>query len=221
MSAQPEDADLSPVRLVPGPVTPDDVRTAARWLADGVAHHPDAAFDAQAGPVRWSCWATAEHVVDDLLAYALQVAGLPLLDYLPLAGPKGEDEIAHVKREAGPAGMAEVLRAGGELLAAQVGARPDSARAYHPYGLSDPQGFAAMGIVEILVHGRDILEGLTGVAPSLPEGLSARVLTRLFPDLPDATRGLPAAEVLVWATGRRELPGLARRTRWRWDATVR
>lgn len=221
MSAQPEDADLSPVRLVPAPVTPDDVRTAARWLADGVAHHPDAAFDAQAGPVRWSCWATAEHVVDDLLAYALQVAGLPLLDYLPLAGPKGEDEIAHVKREAGPAGMAEVLRAGGELLAAQVVARPDSARAYHPYGLSDPQGFAAMGIVEILVHGRDILEGLTGVAPSLPEGLSARVLTRLFPDLPDATRGLPATEVLVWATGRSELPGLARRTRWRWDATVR
>ncbi len=222
MSAQPEGSSLSTAApCAQGPVTPDDVRTAARWLADGVVGHPDAAFDAQAGPVRWSCWATAEHVVDDLVAYALQVAGLPQLDYLPLAGPRGEDEFAHVKRDAGPVGMTEVILASGELLAAQVAVQSPAGRAYHPYGLSDPEGFAAMGIVEILVHGRDILEGLSGVAPSLPGELSARVLTRLFPDLPAATRGLPAAEVLVWATGRSELPGLARRTRWRWDATVR
>ncbi|MBD7997564.1 hypothetical protein [Oerskovia gallyi] len=218
MSAQPEDVATT---LAPGPVTPDDVRTASRWLADGVAGHPDAAFDAQAGPVRWSCWATAEHVVDDLLAYALQVAGLPLLDYLPLAGPKGEDEIAHVKREAGPAGLAEVIIAGGELLAAQVSVRPPTARAYHPYGLSDPEGFAAMGVVEILVHGRDVFQGLTGTSPTLPQGLSARVLARLFPDLPSVALDLPPDDALVWATGRSDLPGLPRRTRWRWDASVR
>lgn len=217
MSAQ----HLAPAAQGPGRVTPDDVRTAARWLADGLAGHPDAAFDAQAGPVRWSCWATVEHVVDDLLAYALQVAGLPLLDYLPLAGPRGEDEIAHVKREAGPAGLAEVVVAGGELLAAQVAARPATARAYHPYGLSDPEGFAAMGVVEILVHGRDVFEGLTGEAPALPADLSARVLARLFPDLPAGALDLPADEALAWATGRSERPGLPRRTRWRWDATVR
>lgn len=205
----------------PGPVTPDDVRAASRWLADGVAQHPDAAFDAQAGPVRWSCWATAEHVVDDLLAYALQVAGLPLLDYLPLAGPRGEDEIAHVKREAGPAGLAEVILASGELLAAQVAVQSPDGRAYHPYGLSDPEGFAAMGIAEILVHGRDIADGLTGVAPGLPARLSAKVLGRLFPDLPAAAQGLPPGDALVWATGRSDLPGLPRRTRWRWDASVR
>jgi hypothetical protein len=217
MSAQP---DGTPTATT-APVTPDDVRDAARWLADGIAGSPDAAFDAQAGPVRWSCWATAEHVVDDLLAYALQVAGLPLLDYLPLAGPRGEDEIAHVRREAGPAGLAEVIVAGGELLAAQVTVRQPTARAYHPYGLSDPEGFAAMGIVEILVHGRDIIEGLTGTAPALPDRLSARVLARLFPDLPAAALDLPSGDALVWATGRSEGPGLPRRTRWRWDATVR
>lgn len=217
MSAQPDGAPGTAA----DPVTPDDVRTAARWLADGIAGNPDAAFDAQAGPVRWSCWATAEHVVDDLLAYALQVAGLPLLDYLPLAGPKGEDEIAHVRRGAGPAGLAEVIVASGELLAAQVTVQPATARAYHPYGLADPEGFAAMGVVEILVHGRDILEGLTGSAPTLPDGLSARVIARLFPDLPEAALSLPPGDALVWATGRSEAPGLPRRTRWRWDANVR
>jgi hypothetical protein len=221
MSAEP--AAPPPDRSVSAadPVTPDDVRAATVWLADQVAPHPDAAFDAQAGPVRWSCWTTAEHVIDDLLAYALQVAGLPRLDYLPLAGPRGEDEIAHVRREAGPAGLAEVIRAGGELLAAQVAARPASARAYHPYGLSDPEGFAAMGVVEVLVHGRDVVEGLTGSAPALPDDLCGRVLPRLFPDLPAETASLSAGETLVWATGRSAPPGLPRRTRWRWDASVR
>jgi hypothetical protein len=217
MSAQPDGAPAPTAT----PVTPDDVRTAARWLADGIAWSPDSAFDAQAGPVRWSCWATAEHVVDDLLAYALQVAGLPRLDYLPLAGPRGEDEIAHVKRDAGPVGLAEVIVAGGELLAAQVTVQPATARAYHPYGLADPEGFAAMGVVEILVHGRDILQGLTGVAPALPDALSGRVLARLFPDLPAAALGMAPGDALVWATGRSEAPGLPRRTRWRWDANVR
>ena len=45
-----------------GAVTGDDVRTATRWLADHLVQHPVTAFDAQAGPVRWSCWTTAEHV---------------------------------------------------------------------------------------------------------------------------------------------------------------
>ncbi|MEK8225291.1 hypothetical protein NKG05_02890 [Oerskovia sp. M15] len=38
-------------------------------------------------PVRWSCWATAEHVVDDLLVYALQVAGSPASTTCPWSAP--------------------------------------------------------------------------------------------------------------------------------------
>ncbi len=204
----------------PEPVSGDDVRTAAAWLAEiltAVDPGDASAFDVPAGPVRWTCWATAEHVIDDLLAYALQLAGLPHLGYLPLCGPRGEDEVAHVPREAGATGLAEVLTAGAELLATQVEARPTHVRAFHPYGLSDPEGFAAMGAIEVLVHGQDIALGLTGERPSFPPGLAARVVARLFPEAPDG----PADDVLVWCTGRGTLPGLPRQTRWRWDSTVR
>lgn len=202
------------------PATGDSVRTAARWLAGSVIGYPTGALDVQAGPVRWSCWTTAEHIVDDLLAYALQLAGLPLLGYLPLVGPRGEEEIAHVDRSAGTAGLAEVLIASGELLATQVDARPPDVRAFHPYGVSDPAGFAAMGLVEVLVHGHDILIGLTGDRPRFPDGLAEIVLQRLFPDVP---AGLPAPDAdaaLLWATGRQELPGHPRLARWRWDSSV-
>ncbi|WP_454729606.1 hypothetical protein [Cellulosimicrobium protaetiae] len=204
----------------PGAVTGDDVRTATRWLADHLVQHPVTAFDAQAGPVRWSCWTTAEHVVDDLLAYALQLAALPRLAYVPLVGPRGEDEIAHVDRAAGTAGLSEALLGGGELLATLAENRPVAARAYHPYGTSDAAGFAAMGVVEVLVHGHDVLLGLAGEHVPFPGGLAPRVLARLFPDVepgPDDDRDL----LLLWATGRGELPGRRQRTRWRWDASVR
>lgn len=41
-----------------GTITGDDVRVAVRWLADRLVDQPVSAFDAQAGPVRWSCWTT-------------------------------------------------------------------------------------------------------------------------------------------------------------------
>ncbi len=204
----------------PDAVTGDDVRTAARWLADHLVRHPASAFDAQAGPVRWSCWTTAEHVVDDLLAYALQLAALPRLAYVPLVGPRGEDEIAHVDRAAGTAGLTEALLGGGEFLATLAETRPPAARAYHPYGTSDAAGFAAMGVAEVLVHGHDVVLGLTGEHVPFPAGLARRVLARLFPDVdpgPDEDPDL----LLLWATGRGELPGRRQRTRWRWDASVR
>ncbi|WP_454043374.1 hypothetical protein [Cellulosimicrobium sp. Marseille-Q8652] len=200
-------------------VTGADVRTAAAWLARALERHDAAALDAQAGPVRWSCWTTAEHVVDDLVAYALQLAALPRLAYVPLVGPRGEDEIVHVDRETGTAGLTEALLGGAELLATLVESRPDGVRAYHPYGLSDPEGFAAMGVVEVLVHGHDVLLGLTGEHAPFPVGLAAGVLGRLFPDV--AVEEVEPDLVLLWATGRGELPGRPRRTRWRWDATVR
>ncbi|MCB7137908.1 hypothetical protein [Cellulosimicrobium marinum] len=203
------------------PVTGADVRDAVRWLVTHLDGRPAAALDGQAGPVRWTCWATAEHVVDDLVAYALQLAALPRLAYVPLVGPRGEDEIVHVDRSAGTAGLVEALVGGGELLATLVDTRPSEARAYHPYGFSDPAGFAAMGVVEVLVHGHDVLVGLDARDRAFPPGLAARTLDRLFPDVAAPAPGEDPDAVLLWATGRGELEGRPRRTRWRWDASVR
>jgi hypothetical protein len=87
-----------------------------------------------------------------------------------------------------------------------------SVRAYHGFGVSDPEGFAAMGVVETLVHTGDLADGL-GLAWDPPAALCARVLHRLFPDAPPDT---DPWRTLLWATGRAELPGRPRLTSWRW-----
>ncbi|MFD3326399.1 hypothetical protein ACFWW8_14410, partial [Streptomyces sp. NPDC058701] len=73
------------------------------------------------------------------------------------------------------------------------------------------------GIVETLVHTHDLTQGL-GLAWSPPVDLCSRVLARLFPDAPSSTDPWP---ILLWATGRAELPGHPRLTTWRWDGTPR
>jgi len=72
-------------------------------------------------------------------------------------------------------------------------------------------GYAALGIVETLVHTGDMADGL-GLSWSPPDGICARVLARLFPDVPDDFRPWPT---LLWACGRAEIPGHPRRTTWR------
>ncbi len=59
-------------------------------------------------------------------------------------------------------------------------------RAHHVFGNSDPEGFAAMGVVEILVHMDDVAAGL-GVGWHPPADLCDRALARLFPAAPADT----------------------------------
>ena len=85
-------------------------------------------------------------------------------------------------------------------------------------GVGDPEGFAAMGVVEVLVHMRDVAAGL-GLDWTPPEDLCDRVLHRLFPSAPTGT---PRWETVLWATGRGELDGQARLGEdWRWYAAPR
>ncbi len=100
-------------------------------------------------------------------------------------------------------------------MSAIIRASPPDLRAHHVFGVSDPAGFAAMGVVETLVHTHDVATALEiGWTPDA--GLSGRVLARLFPDAPADTDRWPT---LLWATGRAEIPGHPRLEFWRWDGT--
>jgi hypothetical protein len=84
-----------------------------------------------------------------------------------------------------------------------------------PFGVADPDGFAAaMGVAEVLVHTRDVTLGL-GTAWAPPDQLCRRALDRLFPDAPGDTEPWPT---LLWATGRGDLPGHPAVTSWHWYA---
>ncbi|MYW01091.1 DinB family protein [Streptomyces sp. SID3343] len=217
MSRSPE-ADPTP-----SPVTAADLDLAVRQAVDTLHGAPASAWDTNAGSLEWTCWETVEHLADDLFAYAAQL-GLrtPLLDgEVPFVWesrrPGGPANAIHADRTAGPDGLLQVLEASGALLVAMVRTAPARVRTHHVFGASDPEGFAAMGIVETLVHTHDLTLGL-GLAWNPPADVCARVLARLFPDAP--TTGAPWP-TLLWATGRAELPGHPRRTAWRWYAAPR
>ncbi|MEU6101551.1 GNAT family N-acetyltransferase [Streptomyces flaveolus] len=162
---------------------------------------------ARAGRLEWSCRYTAEHVAGDLIAYAGQLAGRATGAYVPfeITLDDGTDN----------EGVLQVIETTGALLAATLRTTPREVRAFHPYPFrsANREGFATMGITEVLVHTHDIAEGL-GLAYEPPAALCEDVLTRIFPHVqpgPDHWR------TLLWATGRGELPGRAPLDAWRWN----
>ncbi|WBB80826.1 maleylpyruvate isomerase N-terminal domain-containing protein [Micromonospora sp. WMMD882] len=182
------------------------VRRATAEMLRALEPHTSADWSVPAGSVRWSCRDTAVHVAHDLLAYAGQVAGRPADGYLPLD--------LTVPGSAGPADVLRVVTACGALLATAVDAAGPDVRAWH-WGSCDPEGFAAMGVAEVLLHTFDITAGL-GVPWQPPADASAAVVNRLFPDAPAG----PPVPVLLWLTGRAPLGDRPRRAAWSWRAAL-
>ncbi|WP_042414298.1 hypothetical protein [Streptacidiphilus anmyonensis] len=219
--------DTGTAQDVPGPVTADDLALGV-GLAVALLRQPAALaadWSRAAGSLSWDCWETAEHLADDLFAYAAELGSSaptgeepsPVPFVVVRSAPGKPASTVFVQRESGPAGLARALEACGALLVAMVRTAAPEVRAFHVFGAADAAGSAAMGLVETLVHADDIARGL-GLEWEPPGGLCERVLHRLFPDVPG---GFDPWETLLWATGRGELPGLARRERWRWDSSVR
>ncbi|MFK0170378.1 hypothetical protein ACIQU5_16370 [Streptomyces sp. NPDC090306] len=203
------------------PVAAADVELAVRLAVTALRGASGADWTVKAGSLEWDCWETVEHLADDLFSYAAQLgpASPPSDTDVPFAWsrkrPGGPANAVFADREAGPAGLLQVLDACGALLTAIVSTKAPTVRAHHIFGRADPEGFAAMGVVETLVHTHDVAAGL-GVDWTPPADLCDRVLVRLFPDAPTDTERWPT---LLWATGRGELTGRPRRTEWRWYGT--
>jgi hypothetical protein len=215
---------MPPLEDRPGhaPVTAADVTLAVRLAAEALRPGPAEAWSNPAGSLAWDCWETVEHIADDLFAYATQLTpATPEDGYVPFAmtstRPGDAESAIHVDRDRGTAGLLQAVEACGALLVAMITTASPDTRAWHPYGTSDPEGFAAMGVAETLVHGHDAAEGL-GVPWEPPADLCARVLSRLFPGAP--ADALPWT-ALLWATGRADLPGRPRLGEWRWHSEPR
>ncbi|NJQ07929.1 maleylpyruvate isomerase N-terminal domain-containing protein [Streptomyces lonarensis] len=194
----------APDRLADAPA--DVLAEALAASARVLRPHAGADWDRRAGSLTWSCRETAAHLAHDLAAYAGQLAGLPGDRYLAF------DLVVPAATE--PAEVLRVVDACGVLLLAALARSSPRDRAWH-WGPCDPAGFAAMGTAETLLHTWDITRTLQPAWEPPPE-LCAAVLHRLFPDAPTGA-GDPAA-VLLWCTGRGELPGRPRRTSWAWRA---
>lgn len=133
---------------------------------------PAADWSRPAAHVGWSCWQTAEHIAGDFAHYAGQVLACPPDHYVAFGFDTGRARTA--------AELVEVVAVAGGMLAAAVRTADPAAVGWHPHGLFDPAGFAAIGAAEGLVHGIDMATGLA-VQWAPDDGLAEQVLARVFP----------------------------------------
>ena len=188
-----------------------DLRAAASASVAALAGYADLDWQQlPAADLGWSCWQTTLHMVDCLYFYACQIV---------YGNPDGYlcTELA-LDDSASPARPLAALSAHAELLSRIARSADPAVRAHHNYGLSDPAGFAAMGVVETLIHTFDVVRGLNPADHWRPPAeLAAPVIARLFPHAPS---GDPA-DVLLYCCGRAALGESPRQTLWQWDGTVR
>jgi hypothetical protein len=185
------------------PVTGDDLDEACDHVRTVLRPAVGKAWAERAGTGIWTARATTEHVGDTLMSYAAQLVVRPDDKYV---------EFAASAAQAKPVALLDFVKAGAGILAAMVRTSDADVRAFHPSGMADPEGFAGMGCVELLVHGEDVARGF-GFALDPERELCARLLARMFPTVLGTEDPWDA---LLWATGRIELPDRSRRTRWRW-----
>lgn len=185
-------------------VGPDEVLHAVSAVAATLDARTgaDGGWDDPAGGLEWSCRTTLAHVVDCLVWYGANLA----------RRSTGLIEVPEMAPTANAAVLVDALRSAGALLAAAVAAADPGQRGFHPFGIADRSGFAAMGCDEVLVHGSDLAASL-GVEFDPPLEVCSRVLRRLFPWAPADAEPWAA---LRWANGRAPLGDRPPERRWLW-----
>ncbi len=188
-------------------VTADDLDLAVSVAQDSLTPGTDRDWLVAQGTGDWTARNTAEHLGDCLLSYAGQLVATPADRYVRFA--------ATADQAATPAELLEFAVMGGRILASVVRTSPPTTRAFHPTGRADPEGFAAMGCVEVLIHGHDLARGL-GLDLVPPPALCANVIARMFPHSTASLTDVDPWTALLWATDRVEIPGLPSQQGWRW-----
>jgi uncharacterized protein (TIGR03083 family) len=125
-------------------------------------------------PIPGMSWTVAEavaHVAQGLLWYAVDLS----------AGPRElRTTELRVRPDSPPADLLTTIDAHAAVLAATIDAAPADARGWEPWGLPDPDGFAAVACDELLIHTDDAARGL-GLAFTPPAAQAEATLRRLFP----------------------------------------
>ncbi len=153
--------------------------------------------------VDMSIAALVAHIADGCLWYAIDLS----------AGGKDLKAAEHgVQADADNGDLVDTLETYANVVASVVGAASSSARGFHPLGVADSSGFAAMACDEMLVHTNDAAGGL-GLTFRPPQELADQVLRRLFPWVDRS--GDPWGD-LLWANGRTAHQGKERLSEWVW-----
>ena len=196
------------------PVDGSNLRQSARTCTTFLTSALDGSWDSPIPEMDWTVSQVVAHVAEVLLWYSFDLS----------AGPRELNPMdMTVRPTENPENLIATLTAGATLLGHVVDGIQPGQRGWHPDGLADASGFAAMGCDELLVHTHDAAAGL-GLTFEPPTVLSHLVLRRLFPWAPEDSQPWPT---LLWANGRIALPDRPRQAGWHrhpaplseWDGT--
>ncbi|HZU12390.1 MAG TPA: maleylpyruvate isomerase N-terminal domain-containing protein [Chloroflexota bacterium] len=177
----------------------------ARTLEQVAGHD----WSVRAAELDWTVGQTLSHVAGCLMNYAASLASRTQQQLPFRMSPPVRRDGTPMR----PADLIQAMEVAAAILGAVVAEAAPDARGYHVTGLADPEGFAAMGCDEMLVHTEDIMNAFS-LSFHPPPDLCRAVLARLFPWAPEAAPW----DALLWANGRRALPGHARLGRdWAWQ----
>ncbi len=181
----------------------EDVRAAAGASSHLLRSVVDEDWCTVVPDVDWSVAQTVAHMAQASIWYAVDLAA---------AGADNKAITPEVRVDAAPLELVLALETTAVLLAYVIDGSSSSVRGYHPFGMADATGFAAMACDEVLLHTDDVARAFG--APFVAEdALAERTLRRLFPWAPGDT---DAWETLRWANGRAPLGDRPRLARWRW-----
>jgi hypothetical protein len=106
--------------------------------------------------MEWTVAQAVAHIGESLLWYATDLA----------AGPRELSAMdLSVRPETAPPDLVAVLGSYATVLARVIDGAKPGARGWHPAGLADTSGFAAMACDELLVHTADAAAGWTCRSP--------------------------------------------------------
>ena len=174
------------------PITGDDLEIAAAVCRGALVPGLDRDWSVRAGDLDWDCRRTLDHIPDALAFYA---------SHLATRAAARRPGLRNGDLDRSPAELLTVVEGMAAVLATLIRVAPPGTRAFHPAGMADPEGFAAMGCVETLIHTDDVAQGL-GLTFQPPAELADRVVFRLFPWAPTDK---DAWATLRWACGRAPL----------------
>jgi hypothetical protein len=164
---------------------------AAELAAAALAPHDGADWSVRAGDLEWDVETTVAHFIGALVKETLYLASRST-QFIAITPGKFRDAThAELVRSIVPAAHG---------LANTAVASPPGALAYHNTGMTDAEGYLAMGCGEVLVHTWDACRGLAVGFPGSDE-LAAAVLARTFPWVEAQPNDGPW-RTLLWAFGR-------------------
>jgi hypothetical protein len=134
-------------------MTSDEFAALADFSIDALTKVVDADWTTRAGVPEWSCWQTADHMVDCVFSYAMQIGARAESGYLPF-------EELHAKPDATPVDLVAGLRSVTALLLGVVRDSPGTVTASDGVLNLTLPDWCARAAYELVLHAHDVVSGL-------------------------------------------------------------